>query len=732
MKAEPLKLKIPDALNNYLIRIKAEQLNFRTWMVKEYKGAYYFEKALIKVDKDGIVDAPTAYLPTALEAAAIQKEWDERLYPTSVLARDTRGIKLHTVKSELFEFYNEENKIIMCQERTDPKGFIPWSMWSDGKWRTMEPDGPLPFWKPKKRRKEVGKLMIHEGAKKAKFANELPKTHPWYDELKEYEHWGIIGGALAVHRADYVDLKKSKPSECIYVCDNDHPGRRALQKISKNYGGKLTGVIFDGRFPPSWDIANNVPTDFYEEDRYVGPQFADFKVAATYATNKVDPEKGEGKGKLVTVIREQFLEEWVHCLVPEVFIHREWPAKIHTTKAFDNMIAPFSQTRETSALVKTDQAGKGMMLRYDPSQEAVTVATEEGHYINTHQPSNVKAEKGDVKRFLGFMDHLIPVKKDRDELLRWCATLIARPDIKMHYGVLLISEVQGVGKGTLGEKILAPLVGQHNVSYPGEEEIVDSKYNYWMAHKRLAVVHEIYAGHSSRAYNKMKSVITDKFIEVHKKYQDDYKIENWIHVFACSNSQRAIKLSFDDRRWLVPRVSEDKRDSGYWADFNHWLARKGGLQFIKQWAIDFGKHHKYVRTGESAPETEIKHEVVEEGMSTGQRLVSDTLTAVRDQMNGHKVLISDAALVELISQTLYEGRNTDKLERPATVRAVAKGLGWHINQKRAKVKAWGTLITRPRLVCSHKDDAAADPVELATGGRSLFDVLDFYNKQRRI
>jgi hypothetical protein len=132
------------------------------------------------------------------------------------------------------------------------------------------------------------------------------------------------------------------------------------------------------------------------------------------------------------------------------------------------------------------------------------------------------------------------------ELLRWCATLIEKPDVKMHYGVLLISETQGVGKGTLGEKILAPLVGIGNTSFPGEEEIVDSKYNYWMAHRRLAVVHEIYAGHSSRAYNKLKSVITDFNIEVHKKYMADYRVENWV-----TPSPVRIRRALLGSRWMI-------------------------------------------------------------------------------------------------------------------------------------------------------------------------------------
>jgi hypothetical protein len=42
----------------------------------------------------------------------------------------------------------------------------------------------------------------------------------------------------------------------------------------------------------------------------------------------------------------------------------------------------------------------------------------------------------------------------------------------------------------------------------------------------------------------------------------DYRVDNWVHAFACSNSPRALKLSMDDRRWLVPKVREEKRSGG--------------------------------------------------------------------------------------------------------------------------------------------------------------------------
>ena len=58
---------------------------------------------------------------------------------------------------------------------------------------------------------------------------------------------------------------------------------------------------------------------------------------------------------------------------------------------------------------------------------------------------------------------------------------------RMSYGMLLISEKQGVGKTTLGASILGPLIGTWNCSFPGENDIL-AQFNEWVAHKRLAVV----------------------------------------------------------------------------------------------------------------------------------------------------------------------------------------------------------------------------------------------------
>lgn len=743
------------ALRDYLNRIGAEELNFRRFMVKERKGGHYYtERVLIKILGDGEIRVTDPeYAPTKEEAEKIAEGFAKLDLPKSIGATKANVDELRSrVDGELFSFISRKEKdaVIMCQQRVETadggKFYMPWTYWSDGRWRAMEPDGPLPFWKPEKRRKGTW-YMIHEGAKSAAAAEAIardPKSdHPWAKELSKYEHWGMIGGALAPHRADYDELKSQTPEMVVYVCDHDKAGETVAQEFSKHYRQKMRAVMFPDSFPESFDIAEPMPANlFHSSGRYCGPQLSEIMQPATWATEPVYTGK---KGRPSYTLNRAFRDEWLHAIKPEVFVHLDWSHEVFNPTQFNNKVKPFSHVANTAALLQTDAGSKSCELRYTPSERPGVYSTpDSARYINTHRPSSIVPEKGDVGPFLDFMTHLVVDPNDRLELMRWCATLIARPEIKMLYGVLLISEAQGVGKGTLGEKILAPIIGHDNVSIPSEHEVVESAFNYWATHKRLAVVHEIYSGHSSKAYDKLKSIMTDKFIRVKKKFQDEYEIDNWLHIFACSNSMRAIRLSDEDRRWFVPQITDEKMEADYWINFNRWLVEEGGLQFIAQWAHDFLERELPVMTGDTAPGSKLKQRVVEDGYSAGQLLVATTLDRIhsilakegdgdedlvreweeKDMLrwgeNGEpELFVLDQDLVRLIHSEIYQERPTDKLEKPATVRKLAKARGWSIGTQKVStgMRAWGPGASNSYMICTTKKLASMTPSEVG-GNRS--------------
>lgn len=750
----------------YLNRIGAHILNFRRFAIRFYTNRhYYVERVTITMARDGTITAPEEYRPTETEQSAIISAISTVALPHSIAANEAGlGLLRRQLGNDalLWPCYTRDapdhSCIAMVQQRKQtPEGkrYLPWSFWSDNEWRMMEPDGKLPFWKPKEPTAFAKYIMVHEGAKSASFAHELVTNpvhaealarHPWAETLAHFEHWGALGGALAIQRGNYDELRKIKPVDVVYFCDADWEGLCALQLFTEAWHDKLRAIRLGNEWPDGWDIADIVPTSmFTPAGRYIGLPLMKMCGPATWATNKRKVKDEDGKAKWVTSIRDCFAKEWYHILQPEVYVHKDRPNVIMDEKTFNHAAKPFSHAKDTANLLKNIEANMIDTLKYSPARKSgiFTDGRSGLRYFNTHVPSDIKPEEGSREPWEEFLGHLIPDRADRHVLMKWCATLIARPDIKMQYGMLLISETQGVGKSTLGEKILMPLLGEDNVSTPNESDIAGSNFNYWCSHKRLAIIHEIYQGHSSKAYNYTKSILTDDHIMVNLKHTPVYQIENWMHLFACSNSLRALQLTIDDRRWFVPKVTEKKKNSVYWHELNEWLSEKGGLGIIKQWAIDYVSQHGPVMKGEDSPWTTTKGRTTRENYSVGQELVATFLHAIIDGVrdgdwpantpdeikvrygNGHLPLILDTALVGLIRDRIYGGRYADKLEKPGAVWRVAKNEGWFVSADRARVVSWGSNGGNARFITPDENLANSAAGTLARGGEVPLNVTQW-------
>jgi hypothetical protein len=411
----------------------------------------------------------------------------------------------------------------------------------------------------------------------------------------------------------------------VVALDHDQLGEEAGPLISRILQRSMAVVRFGKDFPDRFDLADDFPSDLWEEKRghlvYVGPTLSDCLAPATWATRMIPPtEKG---GRPGFVLRDEFVREWAFSIVPDAFVYLAHLGRRYSASEFDADNAAFSDVEKIAKLRRKRQWGKASTIVYDPGSASGVIASHGGgHVINVYYPSAIKPRKGNVRPFIRFLFKLIPIKRDRRNLMRIIATLVARPDIHMLYGTLLISETQGVGKSTLAEKILAPLIGRHNTSFPSAAEVTDSSFNSWRAFKRLAVIEELYDGQTSRAYNRLKST-TAEIININEKYEKPFAVKNWIHIVASSNSMRALKLAGTDRRWFVPGVTEKIQPDAYWRKFNEWLG-DGGLEIIAWWAEEFVKNpDNVVETGEHAPDSTAKDISVIASMSDGEKFIME-------------------------------------------------------------------------------------------------------------
>ena len=702
----------------YLGRIGAVPRSIRVAIIEDKKGKYWEDRAYVRFDPKARTVAASAddYAPSEEELEAIIKDMEVYQWPGSKLLGKIYELP-DALKGEppdsLFEFRNKSGQLIMLQQRTektDRGKYRPWTCFDDDEWRMTEPDGPLPLW-GMEHLKDHTTVFIHEGAKAARAMHRLVnpvteadraalKAHPWGQDMSGVAHLGWIGGALNPSRTDWSQLAKSGVKIAYIVADNDVHGTVAVPRIARELRGIMAlSVEFNDTFPPSFDLADEWPDHFFhfraDDTIYRGPSFEDHLQPATWATDEVQVK---GSKKKAIVLRNEFKSLWSWVRETDQYVCVERPTMRYTKDIFDGYASAFSHGgKSISAMLRAEWRSQLAKIAYRPDTDERVISNKgDVRAINVFSPTRIASMAGDATPWNEFIRYLFPDPAERHEMMRWCATLIAQPAIRMGYATLLVTETQGIGKNTLGEKILAPLVGMHNCSFPNEREVVESQFNSWLVNKRFAFIGEIYTGRSWKAANLLKSYITDRETAVNEKFIRSYTTENWIHVMACSNSLRALKLDNTDRRWLVPTLTETPWPHRQWVEFNDWLEGTG-LSIIRHWAETFGD---YVRIGEHAPMTARKREMQRESESEAAQLLHDWCEAHVDM----PISVAEAAILRMLQHNIKQVYES-KLE----LRRIMEKVGWVAFKERLKIDStMQTVMMSPKAA----QDLASYPGEI--------------------
>ena len=641
----------------YLARINAEPRSLQKAVVIEKHGRYWRDIAVVRFSRSGeIKTTQEEYIPTNQEKKLIKEAFESVVFPELVTLPEINEHNLPLGVSQddnLFVFRNMEGEVVMLQQRRETKKgkvYIPFTYWNDGRWRTCEPEGELPLYNlPELARYET--VFIHEGAKAARTCSRLVRDdtglakHPWGRQLGNAAHIGWIAGALSPGRTDWAALNRSGVKRAYIVPDNDWPGRSAVPAISQRLRCLTFSVEFNNQFPESFDLADDFPQEMFREGVYTGPKFDDCLHPATWATDAIQKTK---KGRPSFVLRDSFKKLWVYIEDSDLFICREMPTIIRRERILNKMVMPYSHSLNTSQLILKAQRGRTVKMTYRPDIPKLVIADGGSSAINTYVAPKIEPNfEESPEPFLDFLRYLVINKQERHEVKRWIATLIAKPEIRIGYALLMITENQGVGKTTLGANILAPLVGWNNASVPSEIDII-SQFNAWIARKRLAVINEIYTGSSWKSYNILKSVITDKNITINEKYIPQYSLENWCHLFACSNSRKALKVEDGDRRWFYPELTENRWDHERFLKFHKWL-NITGLGVIQAWAERFGDT---ISPAEHAPMTQRKKRLIEESKSGAIKEAGRIAGLMVDRPEAVVLIVRD--VIECVKRSVRE------------------------------------------------------------------------------
>lgn len=233
-------------------------------------------------------------------------------------------------------------------------------------------------------------------------------------------------------------------------------------------------------------------------------------------------------------------------------------------------------------------------------------------YANIWQPPRFEPDPCDVfdaEPFVEFLEYLIPDYGARSAFVWWLAHMVQKPHERVNWHPLLVGS-QGVGKTTVVD-VLQRWLSPESISEVGASQLVKD-FNAWAGWKQLIVVEEM-QGVGAEGYNKLKTLMTNAYVSIERKGKDVIRSSNTARFLMTSNEDDAIKLSAEDRRFLVVRCADRPKPQSFYKTFWDWLEHGGGIEasvgYLK--GLDLGATYRGVTFDrmQHAPVTAAKEQM---------------------------------------------------------------------------------------------------------------------------
>jgi len=180
--------------------------------------------------------------------------------------------------------------------------------------------------------------------------------------------------------------------------------------------------------------------------------------------------------------------------------------------------------------------------------------------LNLWTGFGVEARQGSWQR-LKYHLYVIICKKDRNKfkyLVKWLAWAIQNPG-KAAGTAIVIRGQKGTGKSLLGNA-MCKIFGQHSSVLTNAEHLT-GKFNSHLETSSFVFSDEAYYP-DNESDGVLKGIITEPFFTVEAKYQTPRTVKNCVKVLMCTNYERAVSASVDERRYFVCETDDKYSPSG--------------------------------------------------------------------------------------------------------------------------------------------------------------------------
>ena len=165
-----------------------------------------------------------------------------------------------------------------------------------------------------------------------------------------------------------------------------------------------------------------------------------------------------------------------------------------------------------------------------------------------------------------------------DAIMNHMAAMVQHPELTGLPIVALVGEKEGAGKNIIIENIFLPLYGTHGIILDRPDALT-GRFNSHLGWCVFLCANEAIWGGDKQREGAYKTVFTDTWRPLEKKFRDIVMVRNYTKAFALSNNEWFAPISVRDRRHLVLDVAEHRvGDTAYFKRLHKHIVEDGGRE----------------------------------------------------------------------------------------------------------------------------------------------------------
>lgn len=269
-------------------------------------------------------------------------------------------------------------------------------------------------------------------------------------------------------------------------------------------------------------------------------------------------------------------------------------------------------------------------VTYLPGRERIT----ENNELNTWPGWKCDPVPGDVTpwtQLLGYLFAEEPAARAWFE--KWCAYPLQHPGVKLFTAVNIWGTQHGTGKSLVGYTLFE-IYGKNGLEITDKE--LGSAFNDWAESKQFVMGDEITGGDKRHSADRMKSMITQKFLRVNQKFMPVFTVPDCINYYFTSNHPDAFFLENTDRRFFIHAVNRPPLPQEFYRSYSKWLYG-GGARHLFHHLLNLDVSD--FNPAAPALMTNAKLEMIDAGRSD----LSSWVTALKEHPE-HVLVIGDKPL----------------------------------------------------------------------------------------